>query len=206
MRFVEVSPEELQNLRPALSLLERVNHASSSEMANYTIYGICTKPELLEDAEETVFYWDDEDEDHEETKTKLSVIAVAVPMSSDFLYYLTGSGLKIHGLTFAYFEGEGKGDRTDEFGAKQHDRISMDDFQHLAVADGDVWLGDFLQKHGSGGEHGLPEAPHEEVERDSEATLNAVPEPEDIHPPAAPPAAPKASSLHYEGLEDWFTH
>jgi hypothetical protein len=204
MRFVEVSPEELQNLRPALSLLERVNHASSSEMANYTIYGICTNPEILENAEETVFYWDDEDEDHD-AKTKLSIIAVAVPMSSDFLYYLTGSGLKIHGLTFAYFEGEGRGDRTDEFGANQHYRISLDDFQHLAVADGDVWLGDFLQKHGSGGEHGLPEASHE-VERDSEATLNAVPEPEDIHPPAAPSAAPKASSLHFEGLEDWFTH
>ena len=199
MRFVEVSREELQNLRPAISLLERVNHASSSAGIEYTIYGVCIKPSVLEAAEESVFYWNNEGEEDEEVKYKFAEISIAIPISSDFLYYLTGSGLKLAGLTFAYFTKE-EGDRVDEFRKEARERITLDDFHHLAIADGDSWLGDFLQKHVStAGQHGLPgHLPDEVVERDSEAILNAIPEePEE-------PKHTRTSSLQYEGLEDWF--
>ena len=192
MRYVEVSKEELQNLRPALSLLERVNHETESVMADYTLYGITQNPNVLKTASEEVAYGD--------STPQLHQIALAVPLSSDILYYLTGSGLKVGHLAFAYFGEGSEGILTESFFAQTEDKVTLDDFQHLAVADGDVWLDDYLQKHG---QEQTPAS--QEVQRDAEATLEAV---EDTQPaestPVAPPVRRPTSAFRFEGVEDWF--
>jgi hypothetical protein len=190
MRYVEVSKEEIQNLRPAIQLLERVNHASSSTMADYTIYGLTTNPEILQAAAESVYV----DEAEGETPPQFSEVAVAIPVSSDFLYYLTGSGLKVNGLDFAYpGMTQGEGIRTDKFSDAINPRVILDNFAHIAIADGDVWLDDFFNQHVQA------QPQHHEVERDEEAVLEAVPSPE---PAKGTPAVPRTSN--YQGLEDWF--
>lgn len=200
MRYLEVSKEELQNIRPALALLERVHHEMDSEIADYTIYGIVTKPLVLTAAQETEEYWADMDE--EESAPQFREIALSIPMSSDNLYYLTGSGLYLHDITFAFFGGEDEGVRTRRFEANAAHgvKIHLDDFNHLALADGDVWLDSYLQNHGN-----KYVANKEVVQRDEEATLNTVPaleeEPKETVPPEVPPVRKTTS---YEGLEDWF--
>ncbi len=189
--YVDVTEEELAGLRESLSLLERLDIAKIDTLDIY-VYGMTKSPALLDAAREAVAGYSNEEISEEDVI--LTEIAIAIPLSADNLYYLMGSGLKLHREeTFSYIGGQGEGPREVNFGyATFRPQVTLADFEHIAMADSNGYLDRFLTKYGVG----APAQIKKKVRRDEEATQ---PVPTPVQPPATPATAtpvPKQTSLN----------
>lgn len=182
-RYIDVNPERLENLHEALELIESVDREAFRNLDLF-IYGITNNPQIIDAAKEAIA----ENADVAEEDVQLSEVAVAIPLSADIIYFLAGSGLKLHREDFAYAGAGGEGIRTMGFAfAHYKPTVNLGYFSKLAVASSDAWLDDFLKKEGSG----KPATVSQSVRRTEEATQPAVPS---AQPPAAP-QMPKTTSL-----------
>jgi hypothetical protein len=185
-RYIDVNPERLSNLHGALELIESVDRDAFRNL-DLHIYGITNNPQIVDAAKEAIA----ENADVSEEDVQLSEVAVAIPLSSDIIYYLAGSGLNLRREDFAYQGAGGEGIRTMSFTFSHYKpQVTLSYFSKLALASSDAWLDDFLKKEGSG----KPAAVAQNVRRTEEATQPGAPA---TTPPAAPQQAqmPKQTSL-----------
>jgi hypothetical protein len=175
-RYIDVNPERLSNLHGALELIESVDRDAFRNL-DLHIYGLTNNPQIVDAAKEAVA----ENADVAEEDVQLSEVAVAIPLSSDIIYYLAGSGLNLRREDFAYMGAGGEGIRTMSFTFSHYKpQVTLSYFSKLAIASSDAWLDDFLKKEGSG----KPAAVAQNVRRTEEATQPGI-------QPAAAPAAPQ---------------
>jgi hypothetical protein len=178
-RYVDINEQDLHKLRDGYELLERIDHETLWDMG-YCVYGISEDPAVLDAAREAIAA--NYEEEVDESDVEISEVAVAIPLSSDKLYYLTGSGLKLHREEFAYRGQGGEGIKSENFALSHYKPgVTIHSFSHLALAESSSWLDDFLKRHGSGAKTQIKE----EVKRTEEAMQPGV------VPPALPGAPPK---------------
>src|SRR5271157_1546632 len=180
-RYIEVDAESLSKLHAGLTLLEQVDRDAMRTLDLF-LYGLTNNPEIVDAAKEAIA----EDAEVEESDVQLTEVAVAIPMGSDIIYYLDGSGLILRREDFAYMGTGGEGVRQLSFAfAHYKPRVTLSYFTKLALASSDAWLDDFLRKEGSGQAAQVTQNVH----RTEEATQPGTPA-----APAAPPApaAPQA--------------
>jgi hypothetical protein len=180
-RYVEINAERFAHLHEGLELLEQVDREGIRTLDLF-IYGITNNPQIIDAAKEAIA----DSEEVAEQDVQLSEVAVAIPLGSDIIYYLDGSGLILRREDFAYMGTGGEGVRTQSFAfAHYKPRVTLSYFSKLALASSVGWLDDFLRKEGSG--QAAQVTPN--VRRTEEATQPAT--------PAAPeaPAAPQAQQM-----------
>jgi hypothetical protein len=186
-RYIDVNPERLSNLHEALELIESVD-ADAFRNIDLHVYGLTSDPQIVDSAKEAIA----EDAEVAEEDVQLSEVAVAIPLSSDIIYYLAGSGLKLQREDFAYTGAGGEGVRTMSFAfAHFKPRVTLARFSKLALASSSAWLDDFLKQQGSG----KPAQVTPNVRRTEEATQPGV-------PPASTPG--RTSALKLGDLIDKF--
>lgn len=181
IHFIDIDAKRLSNLHEALEILESVDREGVRAL-DLTVYGLTSDQMLVDAAKEAIA----DSEDVAEEDVQLSEIAVALPLSSDYIYYLAGSGLRIQREEFAYMGGGGEGIRQQSFiSAHFKPTVSFKMFSKLAIASSDAWLDDFLRQEGSG----KPAQVKQNVRRTEEATQPGVPA-----APAQPPALNRQTS------------
>lgn len=179
-RYIEIDAERLAKLHAGLELLEQVDRDAIGSLDLF-LYGLSNNPQIIDAAKEAVA----EAEEVSEEDVQLSEIAVAIPIGSDIIYYLDGSGLILRREDFAYMGGGGEGARAQSFAfAHYKPRVTLNYFTKLALASSNAWLDDFLLKEGSGATAQVTQ----NVRRTEEATQPGVPPTPE--PPAATPQAP----------------
>jgi hypothetical protein len=194
-RYIEVDSERLSKLHEGLELIEMVDRDAFRNLDLF-IYGVTTNPQIVDAAKEAIA----ESEEVAEQDVQLAEVAVAIPLSSDIIYYLAGSGLTLRREDFAYTGGGGEGVRTMSFAfAHYRPKAVLSYFSKLAVASSDAWLDDFLRKEGSG----KPATVTQNVRRTEEATQPGVP-PTAEQPTAEQPAAPQAQMPKQTSLDQKF--
>jgi hypothetical protein len=177
-RYVEINAERLSHLHEGLELLEQVDRDAMRTLDLF-LYGISNNPQIVDAAKEAIA----DSEELSEQDVQLSEVAVAIPLGSDIIYYLDGSGLILRREDFAYMGSGGEGVRTQSFAfSHYHPRVTLSYFSKIALASSDAWLDDFLRKEGSG----KPAQVTQNVRRTEEATQPAVP---------AVPEAPQAQQM-----------
>ncbi len=206
-RYLDISEDQVLKLREGLELLETLDRDAVKELDLY-LYGITNDPQILDAAREALAE-DSEDEITEED-VQLSEIAVAVPISSDTIYALTGSGIRLDREYFAYIAGEGEGTRRAYlYSAHYHPTVTMHSFQQIALAESDSWIDDYLEKAGSGQAAEIKK----KVVRTEDATRpqpvvgepqTPVEAPPAAQPAAAPAGTPKRTSLNLSKLVEDF--
>ena len=178
-RYIDVNPEQLSDLHGALGLIESVDREAFHNL-DLHIYGLTNNPQIVDAAKEAIA----ENADVPEEDVQLSEVAVAIPLSSDIIYYLAGSGLILRREDFAYV-GDIEGARTMSFAFSHYKpTVNLGYFSKLALASSDAWLDDFLKKEGSGNRATVTQ----NVRRTEEATQPGV-------PPATQPAAPQPGQM-----------
>src|SRR5271157_1642909 len=184
-RYVEINAERLSHLHEGLELLEQVDRDAMRTLDLF-LYGISTNPQIVDAAKEAIA----DSEELAEQDVQLSEVAVAIPLGSDIIYYLDGSGLILRKEDFAYMGGGGEGVRTLSFAfSHYHPRVTLSYFTKIALASSSGWLDDFLRKEGTGQAAQVTQ----NVRRTEEATQPNVPAtPEQ---PAAAPAAPQTQQM-----------
>lgn len=150
MRYTEVGKEELSEARPGLMLVERVSRNNNEPIYLY-LYGLTSDSLVLTSAYETLIDGFDEEEETEERSAvqKPTQVAVCIPLNSDTLYYLTGSGLLLQDESFAYMTGEDGARKNHLSNPRPRPRMTLDDFTKMAISDDESWLDDFLTEHGA---------------------------------------------------------
>jgi hypothetical protein len=143
MRYFTVTEEELNSARPGLTLVERLMEDSSS----FTpfLYGVTSKESILLSAGDAL--QDDIDEEDGETAPSVNEVALAIPMSAEALYLLTGSGLVLKNEEFAYRAGRDNV-RMQWLNDRSGVRVTLGDFDTVALSDGDTYLDEFLKEYG----------------------------------------------------------
>jgi len=180
-RYIEVDAESLSKLHAGLTLLEQVD-SDAMRTLDLFLYGLTNNPEIVDAAKEAIA----DDAEVDESDVQLTEVAVAIPMGSDIIYYLDGSGLILRREDFAYMGSGGEGIRQMSLAFSHYKpRVTLKYFSKLALASSDAWLDDFLRKEGSG----QAATVKQNVHRTEEATQPGVPE-QQAAPPA--PAAPQA--------------
>jgi hypothetical protein len=200
-RYLDISEDQALKLREGLELLETLDRDAVREL-DLCIYGLTSDPQVLDAAREAIAS-DSEDEISEED-VQLGEVAIAIPISSDTIYALTGSGIKLKDEYFVYPGVGGEGTRRGYFfSANYRPVVTMHSFSHMALAASDSWIDDYLEK--TGGKDGVqPTQIKEKVRRTEEATQPGTPTPAqpqtpvEAPPASAPPAAatPKQTSLN----------
>jgi hypothetical protein len=194
--YIDVTEQELHALREALPILERIQVGALSDRLEVYLYGVTKSPAILDAAKEAIaktYY--DAPEEIDESDVELTEIALAVPLSSDTLYYLTGSGLKLRKGEFAYKVQEGGGVKDGNLlYADFKPQVSIHDFSHIGISNSDQHANEFLSKHST-----APGAQiKKNIRRTEEATQPGAPAPAPPKPKAQPaqaapaPAAPAA--------------
>lgn len=178
MNFIEVSREQLLELHHALSLFEKLNSDIIGELDLY-LYAITTSPTILDAAKEAIADYMNDTATEEavavsEQDVELSEVAVAIPCSSDALYYLLGTGLKVQQEEFVYNSGDsGEGVRQMSFvHATFKPRMAITDFTEIALAQSSSWADEFLKRFG---QHDPALVEKKQVNRTEEATQPAEP-------------------------------
>ena len=187
LRYITVTKEDLEKLRDGLDIFERLNSDTYNEM-DLHLYGLSTDSTILDSASEAIHENGSYDEENEgELDIKVPEVAVAIPLSSDIIWDLLGSGMRIRDEEFCYMGTEGEGVRTGSFRWVQfHPSIFLNKFTELAIAESNSWLDDFLKQYGTK----QPMQINKKVTRTEEATQPDVPvTPEATPPPVAPEAA-----------------
>lgn len=178
--YIDITPERLSEIHAGLELIEQVNKEAVRDLDLY-VYGLTDNYQIVDAAKEAVA----EDSEVTESDVQLAEVAVAIPLSSDIISYLAGSGLKLRREDFAYMGSGGEGVRTMSFAfAHYKPTVVLGYFSKLAVASSDGWLDDFLAKEGTG----KPAQVTQNVHRTEEATQPGV-------PPATQPPAPQGQQM-----------
>jgi hypothetical protein len=144
--YINVTEEQINSLRDALSLLDHLNPDKSATLDLY-LYAMVNSVGVVDAAKEAVA--ETAEQEMDETQVQISQVAVAVPVSSDTLYYLAGSGLKLHREDFVYVSGN-DGPRQGSFAFSHYKpTLSLREMQNLVLADSDAWLDQFVRQSGT---------------------------------------------------------
>ncbi len=147
MYFATVTAEELLKLREGLDILSKLEDTREMLLDVY-IYGISSDMAILDAAKEAIAA--ESDERITEENVQLSEVAIAIPLSSDIIYYLTGSGLKLNREEFAYTGEAGEGVRELGFQwARMKPTVIAGNFSQMALASSSSWLDRFLRQYGT---------------------------------------------------------
>jgi hypothetical protein len=163
MKFVGISKEDLDGLHRSMEILEGVY--GDNDHFRPVLFAIVNQGGLLQLAADAIREAGDYEE--QDQSPVPAAIAVAIPMSSDALYYLAGSGLMVGDEEeFAYTTGDSEGIRTGSFifGSGNRERLSQNQMIALAVAEDDTYLDEFLTAHGPATTKTEQEAPVERTE------------------------------------------
>ena len=179
-RYQDISRERLNQLHDGLEVLETLDRDAINDL-DLCLYGLTQSESIVDSAREAIA----DESEADESDVQLTEVAVAIPLSSDVIHYLTGSGLKIRRESFAYMGEGGEGIRTSTFTFSQfHPTVAASDFSQMSIAMSDSWLDDFLKQYGNK----QPVEIKQNVHRTEEAT-QPVPE------PTTTPEIPKRTSL-----------
>ena len=192
MEYFWADEQSLRSLMGGLEIIERLSAEKAGELSIF-LYALTSSPGVLAAAKEAIIdsaedYWDEEGNPTlTEEDVALPEIAVAIPLSSDALYALLGSGIHIEGLGFAYTSGEGEGIREASFLSTRwtRGRASMKDLASPALAKDDLSLRDYMARTGKG----QPMSISKSVRRTSPARLSPA-RPAAPRPPAPPGELP----------------
>lgn len=182
MKYTTITEEQLTHLLDGLKIIETLNEYDEPAVKLY-LFGLSSDPTVLDVVRAAVHYWVDDEEGIEESDIKVNEAVVIIPVSSDALYYLTGSGLALADEEVIYTSpGEGPRDVSLRMGGSgRRVRVTPNNFSHMAVSRDDVWAKDFLIKYGTKSVAQMPKAT--QPARSEEGTTK-----EPL--PAAPAAAP----------------
>jgi hypothetical protein len=177
MRFVTTTKEELAALREGLDVLSKLDDTESRTVDIY-LYGVTSSQTLIDSVKESIAGAIDEDE----TDIKIAGdVAIAIPLSSDILYYLTGSGLQLKNEEVAYSKGGGNGiDMTSLVFAGFRPKVTTALFHTMAIAREDIWLDKFLQQYGNKGAAVTAPAAHPHTEVTREGVEQHKPEADEV--------------------------
>jgi hypothetical protein len=205
MKYVEVTREEVEALRAGLQLLERVLDNSDSDVLQLYLYGVSKDISIVDAAKEAIA--DDMNSDgdtldsdtYSESDVNIGEVAVGIRISSDNLYYLTGSGLILREESFVYDSGNVEGVRETTLRyAHSEPRVTLSAFTSLAIANSDSWLDSFYKQYGSKTEAMKPTEVGRTEEATAEKPLETATEPKEE------PSIPKQTSLHIaSAIEDF---
>jgi hypothetical protein len=198
-RYLDIDEGQALKLREGLELLETLDRDAVKEL-DLCFYGLSSDPQILDAAREAIA--SDSENEVAEQDVQIGEVAVAIPISSDTIYALTGSGIRLKDEYFAYAGSGGEGTRRGYFfSASYRPTVTMHSFSHVALASSDSWVDDFLEK--TGGKNVAPTQIKEKVQRSEPATQPGTPTPAQPQVPVeAPPAAatPKQTSLKDSSL------
>jgi hypothetical protein len=182
-RYLEITKEQLANMYEGLNLLESVASTEIFEL-DLALFGLTQSEPILDAAREAIA----DAADLDENDVQLSEIAVTIPLSSDTIHYLLGSGLKLSREDFAYMGVGGEGIRTQGFTFSHYKpAVSISDFSEMALSNSSAWVEDFLKQYGNK----QPAQIQQNVRRTEEATEPGTPTPA---APATVPTAPAATT------------
>jgi hypothetical protein len=190
-RYQDIDETGLNKLHDGLDILESLVRDAVQELDLF-LYGLTQSETIVDAAREAIA----DAADLDESDVQLSEVAVAIPLSSDAIRALIGSGFKARREDFAYTGTGGEGIRTQSF-AFSHFKpvLALSEFSQMAIAQSDAWVDDFLKQFGNK----QPAEIKQNVKRTEEATQPGVPAaPETQAPPAAPDPdleIPKVTSL-----------
>jgi len=204
-RYLDISEDQALKLREGLELLETLDRDAVTGL-DLCLYGLSSDPQILDAAREAIA--SDSEDEIAEQDVQIGEVAVAIPISSDTIYALTGSGIRLKDEYFAYAGSGGEGTRRGYFfSASYRPTVTMHSFSHVALASSDSWVDDFLEK--VGGKNVSPTEIKKKVQRSEPATQPGVPTPAEPQvpvetPPAAPaqPAQPAAQTPKRTSLND----
>jgi len=191
MRYVVITAEELGHLREGLQVLDSLNEPDEPMVELY-VYGLTDNANALAAVKEAVTYW--LDEEIPEQDVNVNEAAFIIPVSTDTLYYLMGSGLMLSQNDEVAYRGGPEGPRTISLPpGVTRVRLTVGHFKAIALARDDYSAEDFLAKYGTKAQAAAPQR----VERTEPAQAPAV-------APETPAGAvaPKASSLKFN-VEEW---
>lgn len=216
MRYVTVTPDELDHLREGLKVLEALNEYEEQVVEIY-FYGLTDNSVALDGVKEAISYWADEEIDEADIKVTEAVLIFRV--SADTLYYLTGSGFPLRDGEAVYTSGDAEGPRTVDLKTNRGQRggvkVSVGSFKTMALSRDDMSGQDFMMQYGTKqapapqevqrtepSQHPMeqqrPNGPGEDA---AHRLHGGEPTPKAVHP-GVPPEAPKKSSLNFD-IESW---
>lgn len=189
-RYIEITEDNLLKLHDSLELLEMLDRDKMLEL-DLHVYGITRDPGIIDAAKEAIA--DGAENEISEQDVHLAEVAVAIPVSSDLLYALGGSGFRLKREEFAYLGEGGEGVRTLSFTfASFKPTVALSSLSQIALASSDSWLDDYLRQFGNK----EPAKVENKVRRTEEATQPGAPAPAEKPPqPAAPLPVAKRTSL-----------
>ena len=182
-RYQDIDENGLVRLHDGLDMLERLDPEAIADL-DIVLYGLTQQESVTDAAREAIA----DEAEIDESDVQLTEVAVCIPLSSDTIHYLTGSGLKLRNEEFAYMGGQGEGIRSTTFTFSHFKpTVSTSDFSQMAIAVTVSWLDDFLKQYGNK----QPAVVKQNVHRTEEATQPGIPAP--APPPVTP--TPKTTSL-----------
>lgn len=195
MRYVTVTAQELGHLREGLQVIESLNEYAEPTVEIY-FYGLTDNSSLLDAVKEAVSYYSEEEIDEADVVVTEAVFIFRV--SSDVLYYLTGSGLTLRDAEVVYIGGAGEGPRTVSISTKYGGvSATVGEFKTMALSRDEFGGEDFLTQYGTSARGAKPQ---EVVPRTAPATEEAKPE---ATPGREAVAPQKKSSLSSFDLDSW---
>lgn len=192
--YLEIDEDKALKLREGLELLETLDRDAIKEF-DLCLYGLTNDPSVLDAAREAIA--SDSEDEITENDVQLGEVAVAIPINSDAIWALTGSGIKLRKESFVYPGGEGEGPRSGYFfSAQYHPTVTMHSFSHMALASSDSYIDRFLQQ--VGGKGVVTTQIKKKVQRSQDATrpVPTIEAPDQATPPATATAVPKQTSLN----------
>jgi hypothetical protein len=174
MHYIETDPDALKTLMKGLEILDRINPEISRKLDNVCLYGVTDDPAVLDAAKSSIAHDSEEDWDESanslisEEDVQLSEIGISVEISTDIIYALLGSGLKLSDIMISFVY---KTDKSEEIRSGTlfpsdglSVKLNVKGLSTIALADSDSYLDDFFRKSA----HGVPGHIEHKVRRDSE--------------------------------------
>lgn len=188
MRYVTVTAEELEHVREGMKVLESLNEYEERAVDVY-FYGLTNNQHLLHVVQEAVSAQTEGEVD--EADVQVSEAVFIIPVSSDVLYYITGSGLLLKNEEAVYIGGN-EGPQTVRLAVRGQVRVTAGEFTTMALSRDDMSGEDFLMQYGQKTQASVPP----EVQRTEPAA-------EQAQKPVGEGVAPaKKSSLNFN-VESW---
>lgn len=187
-RYQDIDEERLLRLHDGLEILETLDRDAIYSLDLF-LYGLTQDETIVDAAKEAIA----DEAEIAEQDVQLGEVAVAVPLSSDNIHALAGSGIRMQREDFAYMGQGGEGIRTNSFTFSHFKpTVAISSFSQMAIASSDSWLEDFLKQYGNK----QPVEIKQNVRRTEEATQPGVPAPPEAPPaPTTTPEIPKQTSL-----------
>lgn len=199
-RYLDINEDQALKLREGLELLETLDRDAVAGLELY-IYGLTSDLQVLDAAREAIA--SDYEEEISEEDVQIGEIAIAIPISSDTIYALTGSGIRLQKEYFAYAGSEGEGTRRSYlYNSNYRPIVTLHSFSHLALAESDSWIDDYLEK--TGGKGIAPTEIKRKIQRTEEATQPVPVLEKPVTPKAPQPTTPKQTSFNLNRLMEDF--